>query len=285
MEVMEKSVEATAVAVEQPRAESPDWYELLDQAVQEPGQLADAHRFFHNYSLANRWLASTQLRAMGLPLTPINTFKQWLALERPVKKGEKAAIHLIMPVPVKGKKKGEDGEEEKGHTFTRFMLRRYWFALSQTEHKEGKEYVPEEFTRGIWEFTSALTEHKVTEVKFEFDGVGDTKRMGWASQTCIAVSPLAPHQEFERLRQLARVVMGHLADTPSKAVPVDPELREVEVEAAAYLVAASLGISGLDESRARLQASLAGGARTRIPDKNAHRAFSAADKLINAGYC
>lgn len=282
MEVIEKSVANTAAVAEQPRAESPDWYELLDQAVQEPGQLAEAHKFFHQYSLANRWLASTQLRALGLPLTPINTFKQWLALERPVKKGEKAAIHLIMPVPVKGKKKGEDGEEENTVRFTKFMLRRYWFALSQTE---GKDYTPEDVTRGIWEFSSALTEHNATEVKFEFADVNDTKRMAWATKSTIAVSPLAPHQEFERIRQLARIVMGHLDETPSKQVPVDPELREVEVEAAAYLVAATLGFSGLDESRARLQASLAGGARTRIPDKNAHRAFSAADKLINAGYC
>lgn len=283
MEIMEKSVEASAAGADQARAESPDWYELLDQAVQEPGQLAEAHKFFHQYSLANRWLASTQLRSMGLPLMPINTFKQWLALERPVMKGQKAAISLIMPVPVKGKKKGEDGEEESGTVrFTRFMLRRYWFALNQTE---GADFAPEDVTRGIWEFTSALEFFSVQEVKFEFDGVNDTKRMGWATKSALAVSPLEAHQAFARIRELARIVMGHLADEPSKAVPLDPELREVEVEATAYLVAATLGFSGLEESRARLQANLAGGVRMRIPDKNAHRAFSAADKIINAGYC
>lgn len=284
MEVIEKSAEIGETVVEQPRAESPDWYDLLEEAVKEPGQLAEAHKFFHQYSLANRWLASTQLRAMGLPLMPINTFKGWLGLERPVMKGQKASISLIMPVPVKGKKKGADDEDEKKGkpAFTRFMLRRYWFALSQTD---GVEYKPEEVQRGDWNLGSALDFLEVKEVSFEFSGINDTKQGGWATQHAIAVSPLEEHQTFVRLREMARIVLGHLAPTPAKSVPEDAELREVEAEAVAYLVAATLGFSGLAESRMRLQSNLVGGPRMRIPDRSAHRAFSAADKLINAGYC
>lgn len=304
MEVIEKAPEAVVAtpAVEAPRADTPDWYVLLEEAVKEPGQLAEAHKFFHQYSLANRWLASTQLRAMGLPLTPINTFKGWQNADRMVMKGQKASISLIMPVPVYGKKKAEDGaaapakgkaakgkatvpaadEKSGSSTFTRFMLRRYWFALSQTE---GEEFNPEKVERGLWNLTAALDFMEVKEVSFEFNGVGDVQRLGWASQNAIAVSPLATHQEFGRLRELARILLNHLSPTPPKSVPEDPELREVEAEAAAYLVAATLGFSGLAESRSRLQSYLTGGTGMRIPDRNAHRAFSAADKLINAGYC
>lgn len=279
MEVMDK----TAVVVDQPKADTPDWYQLLEEAVQQPGQLAEAHKFFHQYSLANRWLASTQLRAMGLPLTPINTFKGWLGANRPVMKGQKATISLIMPVPVGKGKKDEDEDEKKGkQAFTRFMLRRYWFALSQTD---GEEYTPAKVERGDWNLPAALEHFEVKEVPFEFDGLGDVKRLGWASLNAIAVSPLDPHQAFGRLRELARVVLGHFSATPSKSVPTDPELLDIEADAAAYLVAATLGFDGLDGARARVQDCLAGGTGSRIPDRNAHRAFSAADKLINAGYC
>lgn len=281
MEVIEKS-EVVAPAAEQPRAESPDWYELLEEAVKAPGQLAEAHKFFHQYSLANRWLASTQLRALGLPLMPINTFKGWLGVERPVMKGQKASISLIMPVPIKGKKKEGEPEDKSKPVFKRFMLRRYWFALNQTD---GQEFKPEDVKRGDWDFTSALDMFEVKEISFEFEGVGDVARLGWASQTAIAVSPLEAHQAFGRIRELSRIVLGHLSPAPSKSVPDDVELRAVEAEATAYLVAATLGFSGLEESRSRLQGHLAGGVRMRIPDRNAHRAFAAADKLINAGYC
>lgn len=279
MEVMERPEVAATPEV---KAESPDWYELLEQAVKEPGNLAEAHKFFHQYSLANRWLASTQLRAMGLPLTPINTFKGWLGVNRVVMKGQKASISLIMPVPVKANKKGDDGEVERKVVFTRFMLRRYWFAMSQTD---GEDFKPEDVKRGDWNLASALDFLELKEVSFEFAGVGDTTREGWAGSNAFAVSPLAAHQEFARLRELARILLGHTSATPAKAVPDDPEMREVEAEAAAYLCAATLGFDGLESSRARLQRHLAGGACMRIPDRQAHRAFSAADKLLNAGYC
>jgi len=131
VEQSEVEAPAAAPAAAAPRVDTPDWYELLVDAVHEPGQLAAAHQFFHNYSLANRWLASSQLRAAGLPLLPINTFKGWLSAERPVQKGQKASIALIMPVPIRAKK-GEDDEDEKGKgkvKFTKFMRKRSMFTL------------------------------------------------------------------------------------------------------------------------------------------------------------
>lgn len=263
------------------RIDTPDWFDLLVEAVHEPGQLAAAHQFFHTYSLANRWLASTQLRAAGLPLMPINTFKGWLNAKRPVQKGQKSSIALIMPVPIRAKKKDETGTDEREVTYTKFMLRNHWFHLQQTE---GEEYQPTEVTRGDWSLAAALDFLEIKERSFEFNSVTDT-RLGWAKGKEIAVSPLDVHQTYGRLREMARIVLGHQDEKPSKSVPTEMVLQDLEADTAAYLCAATLGISGLEEARQRLQLNLDQEGKLRIPDKCAHRAFSAADKLINAGYC
>lgn len=272
---------ASVPAPERQEAASPNWYKLLESALHEPGELSNAFKHFRQYSLTNRWLASTQLRAAGLPLMPINTFKGWLSVNRAVQKGQKASIALIMPVPVKASKMDENGEEQKKVVFTKFMLRNYWFHMGQTE---GEEYVPEPVSANDWSLDSAKGEFSIVETPFQFLSVSDL-RQGYAMGNTIAVSPLAKNQEFARLREMARVILGHTADEPAKGVPADQGVRDLEAEAAAYLCAATLGMEGLDESRAMLQANLAATGMDRIPDRSVHRAFSAADKLINAGYC
>lgn len=263
------------------RAEAPDWHNLLVEAVQDPGELAAAYKYFHTYSLANRWLARSQLRAAGLPLMPINTFKGWLNAKRPVQKLQKASIALIMPVPIR-KKKEDAGPEEKGDVvFTKFMLKYNWFHMGQTA---GEEYQLAEATRGDWNLASALDFLEIKERPFEFIDVTD-KRLGWAKGQEISVSPLEVHQTYGRLREMARIVLGHTAVTPGKNVPMEQELRDIEADTAAYLCAATLGFTGLDEARSRMQLNLDASAKLRIPDKCANRAFGAADKLLNAGYC
>lgn len=270
------------------KPETPDWHDLLDEAVKQPGQLAAAHRFFHKYSLVNRWLASSQLRKLGLPLTPINTFGTkdkatgegktgWLALKRHVKAGEKASISLIMPVPVKKTVEKADGTEEKEVVFTKFLLRRAWFHMGQTE---GDEFLVEERSDD-WDLAAALDFLEVKEVEYAFNSVVDT-RLGVAEGKTIAISPLETNPAYGRIRQLSHVVLGHTAASLGKGVPEDLVLQGIEAETTAYLVGATLGFSGLETSREELQAALAG---KRIPDKSAQRAFAAADKILNAGRC
>ncbi|MBK3780355.1 hypothetical protein G3A43_08795 [Paraburkholderia aspalathi] len=274
----------SAPAVEKPKTEQRevDWYDLLEEAVREPGQLAAAYKFFHQYSLSNRWLASTQLRAMGLPLTPINTFKGWLGAERPVQKDQKATIWLNSPVPVRSKKKDDETGEEDEKRFTRFVLRRHWFHMGQTA---GAEYQPKEPEGKEWSVTAAMEFYEIREQAFEFTSVTDTKRLGWARGNEISVSPLDANPVYGRIREMARILLGHTAETPAKNVPVEADQRDIEAETTAYLVAATLGIPGIEEGRMRLQLVLEDSSRPRIPDILAKHAFSAADKLLNAGYC
>src|ERR1051325_5653689 len=117
-----------------------DWATILADAVAKPGVIAQAYREFWNYSVGNQLLALFQCLERELPLGPIHTFIGWMELGRYVKKGEKA-ISLCMPVTCKTSDKSGEEKPDKteAETFTRFIYRRNWFVLSQTE---GAEYVP-----------------------------------------------------------------------------------------------------------------------------------------------
>lgn len=259
-----------------------NWFELLEKAVMEPGELQAALVHFRKYSLANRWLASTQLRAAGVPLQPINTFKGWLGVNRPVIKGQKASVSLNMPVSFTKKEEGAELDpdaKEKG--FTMFLLRRNWFYLDQTQ---GEDFKPEELPLDAWNVANAMTFLEMTEVPFEYNGVSD-HRLSYSEGRKLAVSGIAEHGTFQRLREMARIQLGHNDVTRGKNVPTDSHLLEIEVEATAYLCAATVGIAGLEQAQHTLQLSLAEIEAKRIPAACAKRAFAAADHLVNAGYC
>src|SRR5438093_9344512 len=112
--------------------------ELLNEAVTKPGALMKAYSLFWNYSLGNQILALIQANQRGIPLGPIASFNRWRELGRHVKRGEKA-IELCMPVTCKRtvKEEREDGTgAEMEVTFKRFVFRRNWFMLSQTDGAE-----------------------------------------------------------------------------------------------------------------------------------------------------
>src|SRR5262249_23822423 len=113
--------------------------QLLEEAVTKPGTLMRAYSLFWNYSLGNQILALIQANNRGIPLGPIASFNRWKELGRHVKRGEKA-IELCMPVTCKRSvsEKQDDGTEaETEITFKRFVFKRNWFMLSQTD---GAEY-------------------------------------------------------------------------------------------------------------------------------------------------
>src|SRR5439155_24124312 len=113
--------------------------QLLEEAVSKPGTLMRAYSLFWNYSLGNQILAFIQANNRSIPLGPIASFNRWKEQGRHVKRGEKA-IELCMPVTCKRtvKEQQEDGTDaETEVTFKRFVFRRNWFMLAQTD---GAEY-------------------------------------------------------------------------------------------------------------------------------------------------
>src|SRR6516165_4913169 len=160
--------------------------QLLNEAVSKPGTLMKAYSLFWNYSLGNQILALIQADQRGIALGPIASFNRWKELGRYVKKGEKA-VTLCMPVTCKRviKEDGPDGNEiDTEIAFKRFVFRRNWFMLSQTD---GAEYQPPAIP--AWDRARALATLGIEEVAFE-DIRGNVQ--GYARGRQIAINPLAP---------------------------------------------------------------------------------------------
>src|SRR6266852_3259026 len=116
----------------------PQFVDLLNRALTEPGVISRAYTAFHGYSIGNQILAFVQCAERGIPPGPIATFMGWKDKGRYVRKGEKAIV-LCMPVTCKRTTSAdrptdsaEPDSDPHAETFTRFVYRPNWFVLSQT---------------------------------------------------------------------------------------------------------------------------------------------------------
>jgi antirestriction protein ArdC len=254
----------------------PDFAALLATATTDPGTISAAYSAFHNYSLGNQILAMIQCHARGIPLGPLASFYRWKELGRHVRRGEKA-IELCMPITCK---RTTETVDAAGNTasedvaFTRFVYRRNWFVLSQTE---GDAYVAP--TPATWDTTHALAALNVTEIPFDLP---DGNCQGFARGRSIAVSPIAAHPLKTTFHELAHVIIGHTTEGELRDDERTPRnLRELEAEATAMLVCAALALPGIDEARGYIQAWY--GVGQQIPEASARKIFKAADAILRAG--
>lgn len=256
---------------------NPQWTELLQKAVTEPGIISEAYQRFHNYSLGNQLLAMFQCAAREIAPGPLGTFMHWKELGRNVKKGAKA-IQLCMPVT--GKRNADVKDETTGETsakeigYTRFVYKNNWFVLSQTE---GAEYVPADLPE--WKEAAALEALEITRIDFDMLS-GNCQ--GYARERSVAVSPVAAMPFKTLFHELGHVILGHttemqMADS-DEHTPRD--IRELEAECVAMLCCASLGLPGVELSRGYIQNWYKG---NEVPERSAQKIFSAADKILKAG--
>lgn len=255
---------------------SPDWENLLNQALTEPGIISSCYSRFHGYSFANQLLAGFQLAAKGLPMAPIATYKKWAELGRQVRKGEKA---LSLYIPATAKKKDEDGNEKEGDIAHFFVMRPLWFSLDQTDSISGEEYSAPAVDIG-WDKAKALASLGITEVPFHYM---DGNAQGFARGNGVAVNPVAvlPHKTL--FHEIAHVVLGHTGEGDEELrddEALSRSVREVEAESTAYLCCAALELPGLTESRGYIQSWLSSAP---LPEKSMRRIFSAANKILAAG--
>jgi len=248
--------------------------QLLDEAVSKPGTLMRAYSLFWNYSLGNQILALVQANNRGIALGPIASFNRWKELGRHVKRGEKA-IELCMPVTCKRtvKEEREDGSEaEMEITFKRFVFRRNWFMLSQTD---GAEYQAPSIP--AWDRARALQTLNVEEIPFE---MLNGNCQGYAKGQQIAVNPVAQMPAKTTFHELAHIELGHTTEAVHDSESLPRNLKEVEAESVALLCLESLGMDGAEYCRGYIQNWLSG---AEIPERSAQRIFSAADKILKAG--
>ena len=257
------------------QSEQVQFRRLLIEAVTKPGTLMKAYSLFHQYSLGNQILAYLQALERDIPLGPIASFNRWKELNRHVKKGEKA-ITLCMPVTCKRTvtEQGPDGNNvDIEVSFRRFVFRKNWFLLAQTD---GAEYQPPAIPQ--WDKARALRTLDIEEVPFEHL-IGNVQ--GYARGRQIAINPIAQAKIKTLMHETAHVVLEHTSDAVHDSESLPRNLKEVEAESVALLCLESLGMDGSEYCRGYIQNWLAG---AEIPERSAQRIFSAADKLLKAGY-
>jgi hypothetical protein len=244
------------------------WSELLIAAVNEPGLLMKAYSNFHGYSLGNRVAAMFQCHQRGIEPGPINTYQGWVALNRQVKKGEKA-IWLCMPIT----HKRDNDAGEKVTVITNFLWKPRWFVLTQTEGE-----TVEAIASPAWDKARALAALGITEVAFtDLDG----NVQGYARKREIAISPIAAMPHKTLLHEVAHIELGHTSERDFNDSELTPRcLREAEAEAVALLLCESLNLPGAEYSRGYIQNWLRG---ETIPEKSAQKIFGAADRILRAG--
>jgi antirestriction protein ArdC len=256
------------------RHEEIQFRQLLEEAVTKPGTLMKAYSLFWNYSLGNQILALIQANRRDIALGPIASFNRWKELGRHVKRGEKA-IELCMPVTCKRtvKEEGTDGNEaETEITFKRFVFRRNWFMLSQTD---GQPY--EMPAIPAWDRARALSTLDVEEIPFE---MMNGNCQGYAKGRQIAINPVAQMPAKTTFHELAHIELGHTSEAVHDSESLPRNLKEVEAESVALLCLESLGMYGAEYCRGYIQNWLQGAT---IPERSAQRIFAAADKILKAG--
>jgi hypothetical protein len=243
---------------------SPQWSQMLQEAVSRPGLLLEAYSAFHGYSIGNQLLALVQCHLREIQPGPIATFPAWKQKGRYVRKGERA-LTLCMPITVKG--------ETEDETFTRFIYRPRWFVLAQTEGEPIlAPVIPE------WSKERALLALDIAETPFELT---DGNTQGYARKRQIAVSPLAQLPHKTRFHELAHVLLRHTEEADFNDGEQTPRsLREVEAECVALICCETLGLEGADYCRGYIQNWCAG---AEIPERSAQKIFHAADQILRAG--
>jgi N-terminal domain of anti-restriction factor ArdC len=233
-----------------------------------------AYSLFWNYSLGNQILALIQANRRGIVLGPIASFNGWKELGRHVKRGEKA-IELCMPVT---SKRTITEQAEYGSTveteivFKRFLFRRNWFMLSQTDDAAYQmPAIPE------WDRARALATLNVEEIPFE---MMNGNCQGYATGRQIAINPVAQMPAKTTFHELAHIELGHTSEAIHDSENLPRNLKEVEAESVALFCLESLGIDGAEYCRGYIHNWLQGGT---IPERSAQRIFAAADKILKAG--
>ena len=249
------------------------WAQLLVEAVTNPGAMLEAYRAFHNYSVGNQLLAWEQCQARGLSVGPIATYKAWKAKKRQVMKGSKA-LQLCMPVTYKTTVVDRETGMEAEETRQRFIYRRNWFVISQTDGEDlPVEPIPD------WDRDTALSNLGIEQVPF---ATMNGNAQGYAVGSTIAINPVAQLPDKTTFHELAHVVLGHTAEATkvSDSETLPRSLQEAEAESVALLCLESLDLKGAQYCRGYIQSWLAG---AEIPERSAQRIFSATDKILKAG--
>ena len=203
-----------------------------------------------------------------------------------------------MPITLTGKSKDKEEEGEvtvPGMPRRIFVMRNNWFALSQTQpdpraaqdgdvsdvQVESDE--PEEPALE-WSQSLALRNLGVTMEPFEQVN-GNMQGYAYSSERRVAISPIAAFPAKTLFHELAHCELhGDVTDGFVCGDELSRAIKEVEAESVAHICCASLQLPGLEYSRGYIQHWLCGAGSRDVLKKSAGRIFSAADRILKAGF-
>ena len=252
---------------------SVDYTDLLQEVIEKPGVVAKCFSVFHDYSVNNQLLAYWQMILNDIPVSPINTFKKWNALDRRIKAGSKA-LYLWIPIGTYVNKKKDEvtGEEKITSIYTKYKYVNRWFAMSQTE---GKDFNPEQATLPNFDFNKVYKELGIKLIPFEKVN-GNVQGYARTATKELAINPIAQEPEMTILHEVAHIALKHCE------VDYSANLKELEAEAVAYICGSILGLpeEQLAHSRAYCQNWFKEG---KVPEKNGKNITRVAQLILDYG--
>jgi hypothetical protein len=240
------------------------WPDLMQEALELPGNMGSTYCRFYNYSFGNQLLLYLQ----GVK-EPVATYKRWQEMGRQVIKGSKAKA-ILRPITLK--REDAKGDEVK---FTRFKMVNCLFGVSETTGEPLPEVKPKE-----WDRVRALGALSIKEVPFtKLDG----NVQGYAFDNFVAINPVAVDPLPTLLHEVGHIVLGHTKPDEMREYRTHRGAKEFEAEGTAYLAGNELDVlseSAAAESRAYIQGWLRD---ERPDDRSIKRVFSATTKILEAG--
>jgi antirestriction protein ArdC len=236
--------------------------------------LAEVYSVLHRFSVGNQILAVIQADQRNLAIGPVATYKGWQRVGRQVRRGEKA-ISLLRPINHTIRETNKETGEETNRTFVSFVLRPYWFLLTQTDGDDYSEPAPV----GDWDWRRACEVLGVVKAAYETTEPALGCATGGGT---IAVAPWNPHPLATICHELAHIALGHTAN-PDGAPRA---IQEIQAESVAYLVGATIGFGDGQDSRGYIQWWAERGGVNGIDDlteAQVRAIFSAAEKVRQAG--
>lgn len=241
-------------------------YDLAVDLITDPEKMNEfAGRWrggFHSYSFQNLMLIWLQKEDATL----CAGFHQWKKHKRHVKKGAKA-IWILAPGIATVEKENEEGEIEEKEV--RYFFPVHVFDISQTEGAKldigstatGNSEVTLEQLKDIFPEYELIVSNGLADGSTDGKIIRVSDRKSDAQMVCTY------------LHELSHILLDH---TNGRDKKLDHKTKEIEAEAASYLVATCLGI---DNESAKGYISHYGGDKSKLK-KSSLKVISAAEKIL-----
>jgi hypothetical protein len=247
----------------------PDWNELLEAALDIPGNVGNTYRRLYDYSMGN--LAF--LLAQGVTPQPVASYDRWKQVDRHVKRGAKAR-YILRPITVKLKDELDDEGNPK--SLQTFKAVKSVFPLEDTEG----EPLPPPLELPIWSQERCLGNMAIKLVEFaNFYG----NAQGYSAVGEIAINPIAVRPEATLFHELGHHACKHL-ERSIEEYGMHRGVFEFEAEGTAHLVMKELDRltpEVANKQRGYMQSWTKGAVKP--SNASVRTIFKATDKILRSG--